>query len=165
MEDGGFLEDPRSAHRVAAGIVLHRNAQACFHGSMIGEEGVEKISLNRPQTKTMRNKLHILVCIAALCVLPLLAGDGETKSLSVEQRLRETDLSLALRQYERVKMESFETRLKLDLLGTDDDITETVRIKRAELLERRSNMLEQRAADLRNTALKLGDAVAVAKAK
>jgi hypothetical protein len=113
----------------------------------------------------MKNKLHVLVCIATLCVLPLLAGDGETKSLSVEQRLRETDLSLALRQYERVKMESFETRLKLDLLSTDDDITETVRIKRAELLERRRNILEQRAADLRNTALKLGDAVAVAKAK
>jgi hypothetical protein len=113
----------------------------------------------------MKHKLHILVCITALSVLPLLAGDSDTKSLSVEQRLRETDLSLAIRQYERVKMEAFETRLKLDLLDTDEEMSEAVRKKRTDLLAKRHAILEQRADELRATAHKLGDEIGVAKAK
>ena len=112
----------------------------------------------------MKNKLSILVCITALSVLPLIAGDAEAKSPSVEQRLRETDLSLAIRQYERVKMEAFETRLKLDLLDTDEDMTEAVRKKRAELLTQRHDILQMRANELRETALKLGGQIALAKA-
>jgi hypothetical protein len=113
----------------------------------------------------MKTKLHILVCITALSVLPLLAGDSETKSVSVEQRFRETDLSLAIRQYERVKMEAFETRLKLDLLDTDEEMTETARKKRAELLTKRYEILQQRADELRSVALKLGEEITVAKAR
>jgi len=113
----------------------------------------------------MKTRLHILVCITALSVLPLLAGDSESKSVTVEQRLRETDLSLAIRQYERVKMEAFETRLKLDLLDTDEEMTENVRKKRAELLAKRHDILQQRADELRSVALKLGEGTTIAKAR
>jgi hypothetical protein len=61
-------------------------------------------------------------------------------------------------------MEAFETRLKLDLLDTDEDITETVRKKRAELLTQRHDILQMRADELRDTALKLGGQIALAKA-
>jgi hypothetical protein len=113
----------------------------------------------------MKTNLHILVCVAALSVLPLLAGDGETKPVSVEQRLLETDLSLAIRQYERVKMEAFEAGLKLVLLDTDEEMTETARKKRAELLTKRVDALQLRADQLRQEALKLGEEMAVAKAR
>ena len=113
----------------------------------------------------MKSKLHVLVCMAALSGLPLMAGEGDTTPVSVEQRFRETDLSLALRQYERVKMEVFECRLKLDLLETDDEMTETARKKRRELLARRKDILEQRADQLRLDAHRLGEQIAVAKTK
>src|SRR5262249_24176539 len=103
----------------------------------------------------MKSKLYILICVTALSVLPLLAGDGEIKSVSVEQRLRETDLSLSLRQYERVKMEAFESILKLDLLETDEAMSETAKKKRRDLLTRRLDILTQRADQLRSTALQL----------
>jgi hypothetical protein len=113
----------------------------------------------------MKNKLYVLVCITALSVLPLAAGDGEAKSVSVEQRLREMDLSLALRQYERVKMEAFETDLKLTLLPTDEDLTEPARKKRAQLLTERLQILEQRADKLRAIVLEFGEQTPVATAK
>ena len=113
----------------------------------------------------MKNKLHILVWITALTVLPLLAGDTETKPASVEQRLRDIDVSLALRQYERLKMEAFETKLKLDLLVTDEELTESARKKRADLLERRYDILQMRAFQLSDDARKLGAETAIAKAK
>jgi len=96
----------------------------------------------------MKAKLHIPVCITALSVLPLLAGNGETTSVPVQQRLLETDLSLAIRQYERVQMEAFETRLKLDLLDADEGMTDTDRKKRAELLAKRHLVLEKRVSRL-----------------
>ena len=113
----------------------------------------------------MNNKLRILLCITVLSVLPLIAGDAETKSLSVEQRLREMDLSLTIRQYERLRMEAFETRLKLELLDTEEDMTETVRKKRAELLDKRYEILHRRASELRDTAIMLGDQIAAAKSQ
>ena len=113
----------------------------------------------------MKSKLHILVCITALCALPLMAGDSEAKALTAHQRLVETDFSLALRQYEHVKMLAFETDLQLALMGTEEDMTETTRKKRAELLEKRSRIPQERAVQLREAVLLLGDQIADGKAK
>jgi hypothetical protein len=113
----------------------------------------------------MKTKLHILVCITALSVIPLWAGDNESKTVSVEQRFREIDLSLALRQYERVQMEAFEVRLKLDLLDTEGELTPSEREKKGKLLEKRVAILQQRAAEIRETGYRLADQIAVAKAK
>ena len=113
----------------------------------------------------MKAKLRVIICIIALSVIPLWAGDGESKTVSVEQRFRETDLSLALRQYERVQMEAFEARLNLDLLDTEGEITPSERDKKVKLLEKRVAILEQRAGDIRATAYRLAEQIAVAKAK
>src|SRR5262245_21430498 len=85
--------------------------------------GAHKKNHNQPEI--MKNTFRILVCITALTALPLLAGDNQSSPSDVEQRLRETDLSLAIRQYERVKMEAFETRLQLDLLSTEEGLSES----------------------------------------
>jgi len=113
----------------------------------------------------MKNKLLILVCITALWALPLVAGDSQIKSSDVDQRLRETDLSLALRQYERVKMEAFETRLKLDLLDTEEGMTEVARKTRSELLRKRYETLIRSADELRELALNIEGKIKVAQAK
>ncbi|MBI3851912.1 MAG: hypothetical protein HY298_16775 [Verrucomicrobia bacterium] len=106
----------------------------------------------------MKNKLHILGCITALSVLPLWAGDSESKTVSVEQRFRGTDLSLALRQYERVQMDAFDASLKLTLLDAEAE-------KKAELLAKRVAILKHRAEELRDTAYRLGEEIAVASSR
>ena len=111
----------------------------------------------------MKNTLRLFVCITALTALPLFAG--EIKSSDVDQRLRETDLSLAIRQYERVKMEAFETRLKLDLLDTEEGLSEVVRKTRSELLRKRYEILLRSADELREFALSIEGKIQVAKAK
>ena len=103
----------------------------------------------------MKATLHTLLCMTAVTVLPLLAGNGEPTSVPVEQRLLETDLSLAIRQYEHVQMEAFETRLKLDLLDTDEPMTDADRKRQAALLETRHLILQKRADELRAVTLKL----------
>jgi hypothetical protein len=55
-------------------------------------------------------------------------------------------------------MEVFEAKLKLDLLDTEEQMTQEERAKKAESLEKRVMILRQRAEELRNTALKLGTA-------
>ena len=113
----------------------------------------------------MKNKLSLFLCVAMLSVIPVWAGDNETKPVSIEQRLRETDVALALRQYERVRMEAFEVRLQLDLLDTQSEMSEDERKKREVLLKKRDIMLHERAHELRQTILKLGDEAVVAKTR
>ena len=118
---------------------------------------------NRPEI--MKNMLRILVCLTVLTVLPVFAGECQSHSCDVDQRLRETDLSLALRQYERVKMEAFETRLKLDLLDTEEGMTEVARKTRTELLRKRFETLIRNADELRELALNLEGKIKVAQTK
>src|SRR6185369_7759992 len=100
----------------------------------------------------MKNKLRIVVCIMAVSVLSLWAADNENKSVSVEQRLREIDLSLTLRQYERVQMEAFETKFKLNLLETETEMTKSERDKKEALLNKKAEILWKLADELREKA-------------
>jgi len=113
----------------------------------------------------MKNKLRIVVCIMAVSVLPLWAADNENKSVSVEQRFREIDLSLTLRQYERVQMEAFETRFKLDLLETETEMTKSERDKKEALLQKKADILLRLAHELREKAKMLESQSSVATAK
>ena len=58
-------------------------------------------------------------------------------------------------------MLTFETDLQLALMGTEEDMTETTRTK----LEKRSKILKEHAAQLREAVLQLEDQIAGAKAK
>jgi hypothetical protein len=119
----------------------------------------------------MKKKLYLFLCITALSVLPLWADDASKpdapKTLTVEQRLREIDLSVTLREYERVKTELAETDLKRLLLQADGDLTEADLKKQAEVLMRRRDTLDMCAVELREEAKSLGNesTATVAKSK
>ena len=110
----------------------------------------------------MKIRLSLLFCVAALSLPSLRANDQERFSPSAEQRLQEMDLSLALRQYERVQMELFETSLKLDLLPVDGDATDKFRDQQSKSLQKRLQILQARADGLREAALKASTAMAAA---
>ena len=105
----------------------------------------------------MKNTCYILLCLGAFSISTLCGADSPAKSASVEERLRETDLALTLHHYERVQMEAFEVKLKIDLLETDGEKTPEKRRKEAELLNKRASILSERVQELRLTALKLGE--------
>jgi hypothetical protein len=116
----------------------------------------------------MKNKLNVLLCIMALSALPLRAGE-DLKPATVEQRLREVDLSLMLQQYERLQMNLFEARLQLDLLDTVSDLSDTARKKQSDLLQKKCDILVQHVDETRlrlhQLAALRGEETAVAKAK
>lgn len=103
----------------------------------------------------MKNSLLVLVCVVACSASNLCAADEEGKTVSVGARLRETDLALALHQYERVRMEAFDARLKL--LETEGQISPEEREKKVVSLEKRIAILGQRAEELRAHAIRLGE--------
>jgi hypothetical protein len=105
----------------------------------------------------MKNRILILVCMVAWSVLSLRAADTDRKPVSADERLRETDLALTLQQYERVRMEAFDARLKLDLLETEGQMTPEDREKKIVSLEKKIMILRQRADELRAQAIKLGE--------
>ncbi|MEW6304256.1 MAG: M56 family metallopeptidase [Verrucomicrobiota bacterium] len=71
---------------------------------------------------------------------------------SAKQRLREIDMALALRQYERVQMEAFEAGLQRDLMSRNGLKDEEVK-QRYETLERTIHILRERAEGLRQFIL------------
>ena len=109
--------------------------------------------------------MPLFLCLTTLSILPLRAGDASSTTGIGKQRIRGIEFSPALQRYERVKMEAFETQLRLDLLNTDEEAQEADRKRRAESLARRHDMPQQRAAELRATAEKLGKKITVARAR
>ena len=115
---------------------------------------------------TMKTILLIVLSVSLLCSGPVRGADPENKTPTVEERLREADLNIALKQYERVRMEEFEASLKFDLLPTEaEGQSPETRKKRQEILERRMATLRFRGEALRKQILKLGNEAAVAKSK
>ncbi len=73
---------------------------------------------------------------------------------SVEQRFQQGDLSLALAQYEKLRMAAFEIRLKLLIEPPADD-------KQRDELAKRGNVLEYQAAKLRAMTVERGETAVV----
>ena len=120
----------------------------------------------------MKIPFNICFCVAALSFSPLCAGDSENKSISIEQRLAQTDLSIVLRQYEQVMMEVFSMKLKgLELVSlnrelelkrkagkADSDLEKEQMLLDWKLkgLADRQDDLEKLARELRHRALLMG---------
>lgn len=125
--------------------------------------------MNLPMNNTpTKMKLLILLCMAALPATSVRAADNAENPAAkrcgveaiasgrCEQRLADTDLNLAFRQYERVQMEAFEAKLKLRSLDTVPDLADAERAKQAQLLERRISNLGHLANELRERIMILG---------
>ncbi|HRI14268.1 MAG TPA: hypothetical protein PLX89_14840 [Verrucomicrobiota bacterium] len=123
----------------------------------------------------MKLKLLPAICLVALFAQPLVAGDAEPKATSVEVRLLEIDLSVLLRQYERLKTEIAEASFKFDLMVMEasvengkesgKEVNEEARGKELESRARRLDWFRTVADTLRLEALKLGEQLEQAKAK
>jgi hypothetical protein len=110
---------------------------------------------NHPPMKT---KLFAL--LFALAVTPIFAGEGRPQSApaasspaTVEQRFQEADISIALAQYEKLRMAAFEIELKLQVDPPADD-------KQRDEMAKKAAVLSERAEEVRAMALKRAAAVA-----
>jgi hypothetical protein len=74
----------------------------------------------------------------------------------MEQRLRETDIAVTLKHYERVCSELMESRLKQDLHAVEAVGKPEEREQQAKLLTVRIDVLERYAKALREELLKAG---------
>lgn len=109
----------------------------------------------------------ILACLTILAAspVPVVAAEPPPKPANVEQRLRETDLAIALSQYEKVQMAAFEARLQLSLSDVKADLPEMEVKHQRETMERRIKILEELAANLRERILRMGREQPVEKVK
>jgi hypothetical protein len=114
----------------------------------------------------MKTTLLIVLSVSLFSVCPLRGADPENNPPKVEQRLREVDLAIALKQYERVRMEEFDLSLKLESLQTDGEgQNPEARKKQERILLNKIAGLHQRGDELRELILKLGNGPVVAKNK
>jgi hypothetical protein len=99
-----------------------------------------------------------LLCAASACAVlaPCAQAEPSQKRLSMEQRLRETDIAVTLKHYERVCSELMESRLKQDLLAVEATGKPEEREQQAKTLALRIDLLEHYAKALREELLKAG---------
>ena len=103
-------------------------------------------------------RLLALTCLLSMLpvLLPLAHGEPSQKRLSMEQRLRETDIAVTLKHYERVCSELMESRLKQDLIFVEGSAKPDEREQQAKMLALRIDVLERYAKALREELLKAG---------
>jgi len=105
----------------------------------------------------MKSVLPISYLVLTLSVLlPSAHAEPSQKRLSMEQRLRETDIAVILKHYERVCSDLMESRLKQDLISVEGSAKPEEREQQAHLLALRIDVLERYAKALREELLKAG---------
>lgn len=108
----------------------------------------------------MKKLLSLVVLIALCSFLPVRADECcQNSEATVQQRLREIDLNIALKQYEQIRTEVAKAELQLILIQTE---TETPSAERAEQMKKRRDILAVHAEQIRERILELGKAVTVA---
>ena len=109
-------------------------------------------------------KLLSLAILFALCLLFRTHADEccQNSEATVQQRLREIDLSIALKKYEQIQNEAAKAELQLVLLETDSETPEEDRKSKWKNLNNRVELLRAHADQIRARALELSKAVTVA---
>ena len=98
-----------------------------------------------------------LLLIAVVCaVASTHAASPAEKRLSMEQRLTEADIAVALKHYERVCTELLETRLRKTLAETEQAGTVAEREMQLKTIVQKIDLLEHYAKNLREELLKAG---------
>jgi hypothetical protein len=87
---------------------------------------------------------------------PASAANPADKRLSMEQRLTEADIAVALKHYERVCTELLDTRLRKTLAETEQTGTAAERERQLKLIAQKIDLLEHYAKELREELLKAG---------
>ena len=108
----------------------------------------------------MKKLLSLVVLIALCSILPTRADECcQNSEATVQQRLREIDLNIALKQYEQIRTEVAKAELQLILIQTE---TEASNSERAEQMKKRRDILAVHAEQIRAHILELSKAVTVA---
>jgi hypothetical protein len=104
----------------------------------------------------MKSILAALIVFTALPVLPLIGANPTEKRLTMEQRIQDTDISVALKHYEGVRTELLNARLRQELAEAEQAGTPAERENQFRILTRRIELLERYAKNLRDGLLKAG---------
>ena len=99
----------------------------------------------------MKTTLAIITLLSALFVSPIVAADNDKAAPSIEERLIQTELSVTLKQYEKVLLLVQEAKLQAALVSAGSEATNE---KESKALAVRTDVLLKEAADLRETAMK-----------
>lgn len=91
-------------------------------------------------------------------------GDAccEDKAASIEQRVREIDVAVALRTYEQIQTEMTKAQLQWRLMETDFELDDAERAKQVQGLRRRLENLSAFAQEIRMKLQEMSKPVAVA---
>jgi len=103
----------------------------------------------------MKTIFAVLACFTIL-LLPATAAGPNDKRLSMEQRLREADIAVALKHYERVCTELCEYRFRQELAAIDEGGKPAERELQLKILLQKIEVLERYAKNLREELLKAG---------
>ena len=104
----------------------------------------------------MKHKLALVLIIAALSVVPLIADDvAAPKSSPVEQKLREIDPTIVLKQYEHVKTVLADIRMQREFLYAEEGMTDKERNAKEGVLARKHDVLTSLAHSYRDEAVAL----------
>jgi hypothetical protein len=113
----------------------------------------------------MKTILAAILLLSVLAVLPLTAAGPNDKRLSMEQRLTETDISVALKHYEAVRMQLLDARLRQELADTDIAGKPADREAQLKALTQRIEILERYVKGLREDLLKAGQIAAATSSR
>ncbi|MDA1277791.1 MAG: hypothetical protein O2960_27660 [Verrucomicrobia bacterium] len=113
----------------------------------------------------MKDKIHLILCLAALTVQPLWAGDKEPTHFNIEEKIRAIDLSVTLRLYEKVRMEIMEIEFEVRVPKLNEILTKDQSEKKFTQMIDRMQSLEAYAHELKTKAKKLAVGSAVEKVK
>ena len=104
----------------------------------------------------MKTSVAAILIIFLALLLPAGAAGPNDKRLSMEQRLREADVAVALKHYERVCTELCEYRLRQELAAADEGGKPAERELQLKILLQKIDILERYAKNLREELLKAG---------
>jgi hypothetical protein len=111
----------------------------------------------------MKKFAYLLSLSALVFCAPIRADDCcENTEATVQQRLRDIDLTIALKKYEQLQSECAKAELQLVMLEVDPDLAESERSDRKGQLLRRADILKKYASDARQTVLRLSKELSVA---
>ena len=109
-------------------------------------------------------KLFFLLSLAVACSLSSIAADECCANVeaTVQQRLRDIDLNIALKKYEQIQNEKAKAELQLVLIETEVEAPEAERSKRIDQMQKRVHILTVHADQVRAHVLQLSKELSVA---
>jgi hypothetical protein len=109
-------------------------------------------------------KLFFLFTVVSLFSFQSVRADEccEKTEATVQQRLRDIDLNIALKKYEQIQTEKAKAELQLVLIETETEASATDRPKAMKNLENRIQLLTAHADQVRARVVELSKALSVA---